>query len=306
MVQSVDITRRVYVELEGQDPSKPVRIPVSFDGSWFTREHSSLYGFGAVIDLLTGLIMDFTILSKHCQRCSLKLSQYGGVQSHEFVQWYEQHKDNCDINYEGSSNAMEKEAAAILWSRSRVKNIMMYTTFPGDGDPKAYNEVVELQPYGPEVEIIKEECLNHVDKRFLTAILNIIKVHKLGGKGEGRLTQGKALKLQGYYRLAVINNLNNVEAMRTTIWATLFHLMSTDQNPQHGRCPQGALSWCFYQKALANDLIPGFHKENISCPLSVEVAEVVKVVYEKMSNPNLLKRIIGGLTQNCNECLHSS
>ncbi len=170
-----------------------------------------MYGLGAIIDLLTGLIMDIVILSNHYQKYSLELSQYGGVQSHEFVQWYEEHKDNYDINYEASSNAMEKEAAAILWSTSKVKNNMMYTTFLRDGDSKAYNEVVELQPYhayGPEMEIIKEECLNHVDKKFLTALLNIITVYKHGGKGEGCLTQRKTLKLQVYYHLAVISHVD--------------------------------------------------------------------------------------------------
>ena len=38
-------------------------IAVSFDGSWQKRGHSSHNGIGSVIDLLTGLPIDFNVLS---------------------------------------------------------------------------------------------------------------------------------------------------------------------------------------------------------------------------------------------------
>lgn len=42
---------------------------VSYDGSWLTRGHSSQIGVTCVIDLLTGLCVDFHVLSKYCQKC---------------------------------------------------------------------------------------------------------------------------------------------------------------------------------------------------------------------------------------------
>ncbi|GFS59944.1 uncharacterized protein TNCV_3957401 [Trichonephila clavipes] len=44
-----------------------IDITVSYDGTWQKRGHSSLYGIGIVIDILTGLIIDYEILSKYCQ-----------------------------------------------------------------------------------------------------------------------------------------------------------------------------------------------------------------------------------------------
>ena len=54
----------------------------------------------------------------------------------------------------------------------------------GDGDSKAHKAVVVMEPYGPDVEIVKEECLNHVHKRMGTALLKLSKEKKLGGRGE--------------------------------------------------------------------------------------------------------------------------
>ena len=62
----------------------------------------------------------------------------------------------------------------------------MYTGLVGDGDSKAYQAVVRLEPYGPDTEILKEECINHAHKRMGTALLKLTKGQKLGGHGQAR------------------------------------------------------------------------------------------------------------------------
>ena len=45
----------------------------------------------------------------------------------------------------------------------------------GDGDVKAIGHINKHKPYGPEVEVSKEECVGHVAKRMykrLTALRN--------------------------------------------------------------------------------------------------------------------------------------
>ena len=46
-----------------------IDIAVSFDGTWQTRGHSSKVGVTCVIDLLTGICVDFHVMSKYCQKC---------------------------------------------------------------------------------------------------------------------------------------------------------------------------------------------------------------------------------------------
>lgn len=69
-------------------------ITVSFDGSWQKRGYKSLYGIGVVMDLLTGLVMDYEILSKYC-------TDYTSIErdlfpdSPDFSIWYVSHKYDC-------------------------------------------------------------------------------------------------------------------------------------------------------------------------------------------------------------------
>ena len=98
-----------------------------------------------------------------------------------------------------------------------------------------------------------------------------------------------------HYRAAIVGD---ADAMRSAVWATLLHCMSTDADPHHTRCPSGEESWCFYQRALASGEEPESHEERIKHPLAYEVAKAMLPVYQQMSNPNLLKRLAKGKTQN--------
>ena len=93
------------------------------------------------------------------------------------------------------------------------------------------------------------------------------------------------------------------DSMRSRVWATLFHCMSTDDDSHHTRCPQ---SWCFfYQQALAEDKEPPPHEGNVKYLLAYYVAKAIVPVYKRMSDPNLLKHLVKCKTQNSNESLHS-
>ena len=112
------------------------------------------------------------------------------------------------------------------------------------------------------------------------------------------------MKLQTYYRYNIKNNVGDADAMRSAVWASLFHCMSTDENPHQTRCSATTDLWCFYQKALANGGVPESH-ERMKTVISYEVAREMLPVYTTMSDVNLLKRLSKGKTQNPNESLHS-
>jgi len=76
-----------------------------------------------------------------------------------------------------------------------------------------------------------------------TRLRNLKKnVRGLGGKGKltGKLIDDLSL----YFGLAIRRNHNSIVNMKKEIWATLYHKISTDDNPQHDRCPDGENSWC--------------------------------------------------------------
>ena len=62
--------------------------------------------------------------------------------------------------------------------------------------------------------------------------------------------------LQTYYGNAIHGNaihshVGDLEGMKRACWAVFYHSISTDDNPQHQCCPEGADSWCKYQHAVA-------------------------------------------------------
>ena len=102
----------------------------------------------------------------------------------------------------------------------------------------------------------------------------------LGAKAEASSPKKMAKYLQYKYRLAILSNIPDLEAMRKAVFATLFHLMSTDEfPPHHNRCPTGQDSWCFFNKAIARNEEPAPHAQEIQRPLKHEVAEQLVPVY---------------------------
>lgn len=306
--RSADCVRNAYAELNIQpDDDGILDIAVSYDGTWMKRGHTSNFGVGIAIDLITGLVLDFKVYSRYCHACALKERK---LKSDEFKCWFEMHKDSCDKNFFGTSGSMEAAAAVEIWRRSVEKHKFRYTTLLSDGDAKTHQALVEANIYGQNYEIKKEECVNHVGKRMFTALAKLVSENRskgitLGGRGRGKLTKSIQEKLSNYYRSAIKNNTGDLKSMRNAVFATLFHCISTDDEPHHYQCPQGENSWCFYNKAIALGETPGNHTEMISTPLNKDVAEKILPIYKRLGDENLLSRCLKGKTQNANESLHS-
>lgn len=90
--------------------------------------------------------------------------------------------------------------------------------------------------------------------------------------------------------------------MRKEIYATLYHKISTNDKPQHDRCPAGEDSWCSWQQAKVSDTLP-LHEHKAA--MSMTVFNAVQKIYEDLTADELLSRCLGGYTQNANESLNS-
>ena len=95
--------------------------------------------------------------------------------------------------------------------------------------------------------------MNRIAKRLNTTLRKLASSGKkagftLGGHGFGKLTGKKIETLSRYYRMALQIHPHDVNGMQNAILASFDHCSSTDDKPQHDRCPVGARSWCFYQK----------------------------------------------------------
>ncbi|GFU82576.1 uncharacterized protein TNCV_4154461 [Trichonephila clavipes] len=81
--------------------------------------------------IVTGLVIDYEILSKYCPECIATVRDLLG-DSPDFAIWCEGHKSECQINHTGSSSSIKMEAAAILWQRSIKECNMCFTCISSD------------------------------------------------------------------------------------------------------------------------------------------------------------------------------
>ena len=295
---------KVYEEVYGPCEG-PRQLAVSYDGTWKKRGFQSPIGVGFVIDTLTGLVLDYAVLSRYCIECELVGKQLSGE---ELEMWQHLHEDSCTINHRGSSGSMETEAAKVMWARSVELLDAEYTSLLGDGDAAVLSALKTLQPYGPDVEITKHECINHISKRMFRGLDMAVKDSKtavgcgLGGKG--KLTQVRMKQWSQYYRNAIVKHAPNVAKTRDAIWAIYEHNVSTQDQPQHDKCD---VDWCWWQQAMAAGLDPEeSHREGRhDPPLPLPAAERLLPLFERLTKPDLLKRCMSLGTSNANESLHS-
>lgn len=179
----------------------------------------------------------------------------------------------------------------------------------GDGDSSAFATVEKAKPYGPDIEIVKKECIGHVQKRMGSRLRRLKKKSgktKLSdGKpigGKGRLTNAAINDIQLYYGLAIRENCSvSVKAMHSAVWAEYFHLISTNEDPAHASCPKTPDTWCKYQKAVQNKEIYDHEKHNHVAPV---VMEKIKQTFRDLADPSLLAKWLHGGTQNPSESLN--
>lgn len=268
-------------------------IAAAFDGTWQKRGHTSINGVFTVTSIDTGKVLDAVCLSKYCSCSNKKKATV-------------EHSEKCSKNYEGSSGGMEVAAAKEVFQRSKIRGVVRYVKYLGDGDSNAFSSVIADKPY-EDVEISKLECVGHIQKRMgsrLRRLKNKMRGIKLSdGKplsGRGRLTDAVIDSFQVYYGKAIRDNLDDVEKMRTAVWATYFHKLSSDDKPQHSLCPKGETSWCKYQKSL----ITGekyTHKNSVP----EAVMSTIKPIFQDLTDKNLLEKCTHGRTQNPNEALNN-
>lgn len=263
-------------------------IMVSVDGSWQRRGHSSRNGLTTTAIVSTGKVVDVEIMTNYCKLCE---------------QGKKDSEHTCKLNHTGSSGAMEGHGAVNIFNRSEASRDLRYTEYLGDGDTSAYLTVVDSKPYGDETVVSKQECIGHIQKRVggrLRKLKSTYRGKKLSdGKtisGKGRLTDTIINRLQNYYGMAIRNNLNSVNEMQNNILASLYHVASRKEDPDHNMCPTGPDSWCKYQR----DPESYVHKDGIPQP----ILELIEPIIDELSEAELLSKCMHGKTQNTNEAFH--
>ena len=103
----------------------------------------------------------------------------GTMSADDYEAWKEQHKPDCCAISSGSAPAMKSAAAVKLWSRrlSVDRRSLRFVEYIGDGDCRGHSNVVAAASYGPDVNIVKLECIGHVQKRVGSRLRELVKKH---------------------------------------------------------------------------------------------------------------------------------
>eukprot|EP00795_Rhopilema_esculentum_P009886 gene9886-18476_t len=132
---------------------------------------------------------------------------------------------------------MEPGGAVHSFGRSIEKHGLNYTNFYVDGDSKSHLSVKNVYD-SVRKKVEKLECIGHVQKRICTALRKLKREKReLGGKG--KLTEKTIEKIQNYFGIAIGNSVGNLESMKKSIIAKLFHSASSKEKDYHNYCPDG-------------------------------------------------------------------
>ena len=154
---------------ENEEESSDIKeLQIRGDGTWQKRGFQSLNGAVSIIGTESEKVLDHEVLSSYCQICTKWQKENGLPTGEKWEDWYCTHRLVCKRNYFGSAGGMETAGMIKIFERSEEKHKVQYTEFIGDGDSKTFPNLVKAQPYGPDVEIKKLECIGHVGKRFGT------------------------------------------------------------------------------------------------------------------------------------------
>lgn len=197
-----------------QEVENTTDLGVFGDGTWQKRGFSFLYGVCSFIGVHSKKIVDVNVKSSYCKQCKIWAKK---KDTKEYNEWKIEHESNCQSNHEGSAAKMEVDSIKEMFHRSEEQYGVKYTHYIGDGDSKTYKGVVESKPYEDKVEIQKEECIGHVQKRMGARLHKCKKDHK-GIGGKNKLTAKMVDKLSVYYGIAIRRNFNSVEGMRNAVW----------------------------------------------------------------------------------------
>ncbi|KAL7634402.1 UNVERIFIED_CONTAM: hypothetical protein RMT77_014779 [Armadillidium vulgare] len=298
--QASEMVTNYYLKLGFKPKGGMMNVQVSFAGTWLIRGYASLIGIGFIIEIETGIILDYHVLKKDCNVCKEHHKKEKCMTYKQIEEWKENHKPDCHANYDKvkSSSSIEGEIAEILFKRSTDRNLR-YTQILTDKNSKTLTRLQELNPYGEAYPIEKKSSLDHINKEIYRQLNHLRVKHHLGGKGEGKLTKKTATIFTNFYRLFVKKYSDNHALLKQNVIASVFHHTATDKHPLHQLCPRGKDSWCKYQRDLSNNIkiSKNWHKDrnNRKYSLERESALAVLEVMLRMTSDDVLAVVSSGM-----------
>lgn len=140
------------------------------------------------------------------------------VNTPEYQEWYINHEEKSTKKSRGLSQKNGGRCDYRNVFKTREMYGMKYDNYIGNGNSKTFKTILDQNPCDDEFQIVKSECIGHVEKRMDTRLQNIKK--KLGDKD--KLTDALIKKPITYYSLAIRRNVNSIEGMKKSVMTTYY------------------------------------------------------------------------------------
>ncbi|RXG73291.1 hypothetical protein Avbf_00743 [Armadillidium vulgare] len=133
---------------------------------------------GAVIELQTGLVLDFDVGNMYCHVCKINAKKIVSMNPAEMTEWFNKHQDTCEIrewcdeidqdSEEGIKEIdpkyLESFIAKKIWGRSIEKFGFRYTTLIHESDERIHAELLKNAPYG-DIPVMIDTITNCFSRR---------------------------------------------------------------------------------------------------------------------------------------------
>lgn len=133
---------------------------------------------GAVIELTTGLVLDYDVANMYCHVCKINAKKIVNMSPADMTEWFNKHQDTCEIrewcdelDHDADEGVREIEPkylecfiAKKIWSRSVEKYGFRYTTMIHESDERIHDELANAQVYG-DVPILIDQSTSCFSRR---------------------------------------------------------------------------------------------------------------------------------------------
>lgn len=138
-----------------------IDLTVSFTTTYHQWGSDFCLVAGAVIELTTGLVLDYDVANMYCHVCKINAKKIVSMTPAEMTDWFNKHQDTCEIrewcdelDHDAEEGIREIEPkylecfiAKKIWSRSVEKYGFRYTTLIHESDDKIHEELSRANVY---------------------------------------------------------------------------------------------------------------------------------------------------------------
>ena len=334
---------QLYTDMHGPCDG-PRDITVSFDGTWHIKGHTSSIGVCFAIDAVSGFVLDYIVLSKYCAECELVGNKLDENDQRLWMEAHKDVCDKNHTGSSGSMEvagakilwARSVEVANFRYTgllgdgdAAVLEALNTLEPYPGVviSKEECINHVAKRM-FNALDRLVKDVNSKVKENKMTLKVQQQVKAEKMKASpkcstskgdnksealqlltttmgGRGRMTVARMKKWSSYYRKAIVDSAPDVDAARNAVWAIFFHSISTLDDPHHTFCAE---SWCFWKQAESqgSDPVAAYKEAKHDPPLPKDVAERLVPIFERLANPELLKRCMSLQTSNANESLHST